>query len=146
MRAKDKRHSERRQAHPRKVHHLDAEPLTIGAPEIGTPTLGQVHRLAANDLVLEPLTGKQTHQLKAVGIGVTQRRPGRDRAFEPEIEGQLRAALEADLRLLNELPQEGPCIKTVIKLLEKLGIPPPKDVTIVRKIVRPVRKKLKRPK
>ena len=55
----------RRPAPAKRVHYLQAEDLTTGSPELGEPTIGQTHRLAARDL--SPTYGP--HHLKATGIG-----------------------------------------------------------------------------
>ena len=62
-------------------HDFTAEPLTIAAPQIGTPRLGQVHRLHAEPLTTKPpeLGGESppdpgVHRLKAAPPRRTRKR------------------------------------------------------------------------
>jgi hypothetical protein len=104
-----------------KVYNFTAVPLSTAAPEIGTPTLGQVHRLEAKGL--DPRRG---------------RLPAKFREHASELKGELHAYL-----LQSGKPRkQTEAILYVFKLMKTRGIKQCNYHLIEREIVRPVYRQL----
>ena len=64
---------------------LTAEPLNVGAPEIGAPRLGQVHALQAKSLTTKPAEiGESLHRILVCTASKPRHRGGPARGTGPE--------------------------------------------------------------
>jgi len=109
-----------------------------------------VHHLVANSLEVSPLNPlpkpTDTHRLSAQGIGVPDKR-GRPKAFESLPVAELITELENWLASLPKIPKQLVAVDFFRGCMTKRGLQVDiSDLTIRRKIVMPIYRKLKQSK
>jgi len=131
------------------VHELSVAPeYVLGSLEFATPALTQIHKLTVTDYITGALIwGAITIELGRVHWGSAG---GHPYAISPELEVKLIPQVEQyviEKRATSDLTIMGTTVSLVNyarKLVEDAGVTAVADVTLIRKLIRPALKNIKR--